>query len=329
MEITAADCLDYLKSLDDECVDLVLIDPPYNIRHASWDCFPSTKEYVDWFVSTIVAAQRVMKKNAVLYFFHNDFPQCAEIHLELSKKTELKFMNLIIWHKPDIFRFEWKKINPNNRLSTWFNTTEYIFKYTFSKKGEQYSKIFSDERCFSQIRLYLRQEFLKLKQELNAPTDAYVYAYLNNLIGAKIVAIKYFGRAQWTLPSREKYLKMQSTGFFKKPYEELSAEYAADLAEYKNSSEFSSPFFKSLDREYNNVWIQPTQSTVKVHSCEKPQEILERIIVAHTRENDVVLDYFSGSGSTAIACKRLNRRFLGCEKDVQTAENANKRLNIK
>ena len=52
---------------------------------------------------------------------------------------------------------------------------------------------------------------------------------------------------------------------------------------------------------------------VNWHPTQKPLLILERIIKAYTNENDNVLDIFSGSGSTMIACKNTNRKFLGCE----------------
>ena len=51
------------------------------------------------------------------------------------------------------------------------------------------------------------------------------------------------------------------------------------------------------------------------HPTTKNLEILQRIIKAYTNENDVVLDCFMGSGSTAIACKQTNRDFIGCELD--------------
>ena len=51
------------------------------------------------------------------------------------------------------------------------------------------------------------------------------------------------------------------------------------------------------------------------HPTTKNLEILQRIIKAYTNENDVVLDCFMGSGSTAIACKQTNRDFIGCEID--------------
>lgn len=52
---------------------------------------------------------------------------------------------------------------------------------------------------------------------------------------------------------------------------------------------------------------------VNWHPTQKPYMILERLIKAYSNENDTVLDIFSGSGSTMIACKISNRKFLGCE----------------
>lgn len=52
---------------------------------------------------------------------------------------------------------------------------------------------------------------------------------------------------------------------------------------------------------------------VNWHPTQKPLFILERIIKAYTNKNDVVLDIFSGSGSTMIAANSLERKFIGCE----------------
>lgn len=66
-----------------------------------------------------------------------------------------------------------------------------------------------------------------------------------------------------------------------------------------------------------NVWNFQNHTTSKEHCGWHPTtkniDCLERMILAYTNENDVVLDCFSGSGSTIIACERSNRKFIGCE----------------
>ena len=53
----------------------------------------------------------------------------------------------------------------------------------------------------------------------------------------------------------------------------------------------------------------------KVHPTQKPIAYLERLILNSSNELDTVLDPFMGSGSTGIACKNLNRKFIGIELD--------------
>lgn len=62
------------------------------------------------------------------------------------------------------------------------------------------------------------------------------------------------------------------------------------------------------------------------HPTIKPLGIFETLVKNSSRENDLVLDCFSGSGTTAIACHRLNRRFICIEKDKEYFEASVKRL---
>lgn len=64
----------------------------------------------------------------------------------------------------------------------------------------------------------------------------------------------------------------------------------------------------------------------RVHPTQKPVELLEYFIKTYTNEEDIVLDFTMGSGSTAIACKNLNRDFIGIELDEKYYKIANERL---
>ena len=63
------------------------------------------------------------------------------------------------------------------------------------------------------------------------------------------------------------------------------------------------------------------------HPTQKPVPLLEYLIKTYTLENEVVLDFTMGSGSTGVACKNLNRNFIGIEKDERYFEIAEKRIN--
>ena len=64
----------------------------------------------------------------------------------------------------------------------------------------------------------------------------------------------------------------------------------------------------------------------KVHSTQKPEALLHRILLASSNKNDFILDPFSGSGTTAVVAKKLGRIFLGIEKDKNYFEASIRRV---
>ena len=62
------------------------------------------------------------------------------------------------------------------------------------------------------------------------------------------------------------------------------------------------------------------------HPCQLPMQLLERIILMSTDENDIVLDPFVGTGTSAIAAKRLGRRFIGIDIDDKYADITREKL---
>lgn len=63
------------------------------------------------------------------------------------------------------------------------------------------------------------------------------------------------------------------------------------------------------------------------HPTQKPLALLERIILASTKEGDTILDPFNGSGTTGIACIKLNRKYIGIEKEFEFVKLTQKRYN--
>lgn len=62
------------------------------------------------------------------------------------------------------------------------------------------------------------------------------------------------------------------------------------------------------------------------HPTQKPEELVRKFILASSNENDLILDPFSGSGTTLVVAEQLNRKWLGCEINVQYNEWAIARL---
>jgi site-specific DNA-methyltransferase (adenine-specific) len=77
----------------------------------------------------------------------------------------------------------------------------------------------------------------------------------------------------------------------------------------------------------SNLWrIKRGKKIYKNHGATFPLELSDKIISNFSNENDIVLDPFLGTGTTALSAKNLNRRFIGIEKDDKYFEIAKKRI---
>lgn len=90
---------------------------------------------------------------------------------------------------------------------------------------------------------------------------------------------------------------------------------------YMKDIEFTIFFRKGGAKPLNNCGIKSCLSVImpkdKIHETQKPVEYVQTLIGNSTQENDLVLDCFSGSGTTAVACHNLHRRFICIEKDPE------------
>lgn len=90
---------------------------------------------------------------------------------------------------------------------------------------------------------------------------------------------------------------------------------------------------KVYTQKYTNYptqikFMQCVHPHKKVHPTQKPVALLEYLIKTYTLENETVLDFTMGSGSTGVACKNLNRNFIGIEKEKKYFEIAKERISI-
>jgi site-specific DNA-methyltransferase (adenine-specific) len=77
--------------------------------------------------------------------------------------------------------------------------------------------------------------------------------------------------------------------------------------------------------EFKSVPNTPKGS--KLHPTQKPVDLVEYLIKTYTNENETVLDFTMGSGTTGVACKNLNRNFIGIEMDDKYFSIAENRIN--
>lgn len=83
-------------------------------------------------------------------------------------------------------------------------------------------------------------------------------------------------------------------------------------------------------KQMKDVWTgaltSQSEKRFGKHPTQKPLYLLERIILASTKENDIVLDPFCGSSTTGVACKHLNRKYLGIDSCLEYIELSKERL---
>lgn len=95
---------------------------------------------------------------------------------------------------------------------------------------------------------------------------------------------------------------------------------------------FNYDLMKELNggKQMKDVWAgsltKRSEKKEGKHPTQKPEYLLERIILASTQGNDVILDPFMGSGTTGVVAKRLGRQFIGIEENEEYYEIAKRRI---
>ncbi len=79
-------------------------------------------------------------------------------------------------------------------------------------------------------------------------------------------------------------------------------------------------------RYHNGIYRLPIHREKRIHPTQKPLQLMEALITKHSNPNDLVIDPFSGSGTTALASLKLKRRFIGGDKDSNYVKKAKQRI---
>jgi site-specific DNA-methyltransferase (adenine-specific) len=82
-----------------------------------------------------------------------------------------------------------------------------------------------------------------------------------------------------------------------------------------------------LDKSYPTNLLKFSRDKDNLHPTQKPVALIEYLIKTYTNENETVLDFTMGSGTTGVACKHLNRKFIGIEMDNKYFSIAENRIN--
>lgn len=318
------DSFKLLEGVQTETVDMVFIDPPYFIKKAEWDTFGNQQEYNDFMARAFWEAERILKPNGTLAFWHNDLQQVARLLCWLENWTQFVFNSWAVWVKPNFRKKLWANPGTGNTLRSWFNITEFCIVLVKGEPGTAWNKsglalAKLDMNNFGPLREYFRaaQKYTgkTKKQIIDACGQAADHCFR-------------WGSSQWLLPTRETYLDIVAKfeldsweGY--RDFDSLLEEQARLVQQYDEQIQAAdnARFVHNLDANHCNVWLsnEPTGGH-SIHPTQKPVDLLERAIRTHTKPGAVVCDFFAGSGSTGVAALKAGRRYILIEQSASYHE---------
>ena len=248
-KIICGDCVQVMREMPDNCVDLVITSPPYaDNRKKTYGGVPPDK-YAEWFLPVSHEILRVLKSSGTFILNIKEkvvggerSTYVLELILEMRKQGWL-WTEEFIWHKKNCFPGKWS----NRFRDSW-------------------------ERC---LQFNKDKKFAMYQDAVKVPIGPWAESRLKNL-----------------------------------------SETDLTRDEAKNKSGFGKKVSNWLGKDMvypTNVLHLSTQCSNKNHSAAFPEELPAWFIKLFTEARDVVLDPFAGSGTSAVAAKKLGRNYIGID----------------
>lgn len=285
------DALDIIREIPNHSISLILTDPPYhstkkkNIYGDS--AFKEDEHYLEWMEKYAEEWVRILRPNGSVFCFCS--PTMSG-RLENIFSKNFNILSQIVWTKPNEPGFDgWKQKMNKESLRQWYDHSERIIFAEPATNGNLHRSYFGN--LLKAYRKHARLSTHDLTELIGA------YGKINH---GGAVSNWEAGR---NVPSREQYEKMRSAI--------LETGNVDAMPEYEDVVR---PFNVDKTKEFTDIWTFPNIRPYKgKHPAEKPIELLEHAISATTYPNDIVLDCFAGSGSTAVAALKLGRYSISIE----------------
>lgn len=206
------------------------------------------------------------------------------------------------------FRIGFKQLPNINMIVTDppYNIKFKYNEYTDDMSDEEYIKMISEFKNIPTAIIHYPEETMKyIVPAMGIPNEVIVWCYNSNLPKQSRL-INFYN----IIPDFKKV---------KQPYKNPTDKRVKKLID--NGSEGT-----RLYDWFSDIQLVKNVSKQKNHPCPVPIELMKRIILLTTNENDLVCDPFMGSGTTAIACFETNRNFIGFESNKEYFDIAESRI---
>ncbi|GAA6834259.1 hypothetical protein HpBTM70_10500 [Helicobacter pylori] len=297
-------------------VKCIYIDPPYNTGNDSFN-YNDNFNHSSWLVfmkNRLEAAREFLSDDGVI------FVQCDD-----NEQAYLKvLMDEIFGRENFIACFVWEKTS--NSLSRIRIKTEYILCYEQTKFGLIFNGDMTEER----------QDFpilneVNVKRTLQFPPNSIYFKTFKGVIKpTKFNKMELIDDLRIVNKTNSNMVRINAK--FKWTQDKLDDEIKEGTTFVIKSDEFSMRYIRKGDREVkaSNVFnaecgvttnIKATSeikvlfanSNTDLFSTPKPEALISRILEISTQENDLVLDFFAGSGTTCAVAHKMKRRYIGIE----------------
>ncbi len=322
MEIFNGDCLDKMKDLKDDSIDLIFCDLPYGQTSCKWDC----KIDLQLFWKEIM---RIKKLHTPIFF-----TTTTKFGVELINSAPKKcyFRYDIVWVKSAPAGFLSAKKMPMRKHEMIYVFYEKLPFYDLSSHTHKFLKpsnniIDGDTYNTKERKKPITRE---PPNKYEPPLPVSVVKEIDNNNKEEQIYDKEYLEKKIDFKGRKgepRYDPPLSVSVVKEKLDVYDAK-----ERFKNGKLYKNP--RHLQKGDDPIYDPPLpttmleiKSTRGKHSTEKPVALMEWILKYYSKEGDVVLDPTMGSGSTGIACKNMNRNFIGIEKDKEIFDGAVKRLN--
>jgi site-specific DNA-methyltransferase (adenine-specific) len=288
------DCLERMKEIPSGSVDMILTDPPYGIMAGA----ERTNKYGnadaprhDWDVKLNTAdmlaeCNRILRPNGALVLFAQD-PYTSD--LITGAHGNLPFSYRYTWLKDNFaFALGCKKapVNYTEDVLVFFKKYDTLNQHPLREYAE---------KVISHVGIGLKAINEKLghrRAEHFLYIDSTQFGLCTEQTYDQLIEVFGFNLCEWFLPFSDlvEIDRRFARRFPRRFNLQHGAKYKSNVLEYR--------------KDYSGH-----------HPTQKPVALLSDLVETYTIEGDTVLDFTMGSGSTGVACKNLNRKFIGIELD--------------
>jgi site-specific DNA-methyltransferase (adenine-specific) len=317
------DCFNVFEKMDKDTVDMVLVDLPYGQTDCDWDIQIDLNKM--W-----KELKRICKGKCQFVFFTT-----TKYGIELINSNKRYFKYDLVWEKHLAVGFL-----SCNKMPLRSHEMIYIFNngniddinIEFNLELREYAK---------KVLKFIGKTSKQIERELGHRKAEHFLQRVST--------------SQFSLPTNKTYNELiykyninEMEGFIQ--YEDLRSEKISSSSIYNPQKTKGKPYKVSdgkrikggvygdkitrskrddtnTNERFPRSVLKYHQDGEKLHPTQKPLELCEWLIKTYSNEGDLVLDFCMGSGTTPLACKKTNRRYIGVEKEKDIFKTAEARLN--